>query len=657
MIPALLLGVESHHCVLDMCAAPGSKTEQLLRIMQGSRLDTGCSGMVVANDADPVRIKTLKRRYSRCLAPHLLITCSTAEELSCRIQKPMFDRILADVPCSGDGTIRKFPHIWRLFRPRMSLELHSVQLSIAKASVDLLKPGGRMVYSTCSINPIEDEAVVCALLQTYWHVGLRLVEPQVENESLFPGFRTRPGLSSWRCDPEVFVVGESNGDMIRESLNRLPEILPSMVPPTAEEAELLRLHHCHRILPHDNDTGGFFVAVLELRDCEILQLNDLEYFRNKIKVKEVKSVSTSSSSPVVMKELGYNPKRKQSAIPRDKNTKHKYDQITKKKVNTNEGCEDTVIETPLYRIVGEGELNHLTDSWNVDCCCSENEANVLRLVCQTIEVCQNVGVPPRERISIVSSCVEEALQTWAQRQEGNELTSDVTICAGVPIAEFIKHSPQNCTFNQDGVQSLYPWVQSGFNTVKLNCLDFKTVVQWRCEVLVDGIQIRSENQISQELMKIFGTNKECTMSKDLESTLDNMIIKCRDRLVENGHTLLFFLLLDNDSVTSMLQKNTQSTAGFGDETNECGKKRLSKIERKRLKKQGGRNATSCDSEVSRSMPSSSDHSSSMLNTKEAIITLELKRVRNSSSDIFMSFVTPQDVCESFLSSISYSQRI
>jgi 16S rRNA C967 or C1407 C5-methylase (RsmB/RsmF family) len=186
MIPALMLKVEAHHNVLDVCAAPGSKTEQLLSILRSKCSDASgiCPGMVVANDADPVRINTLRRRYARCGSPNLLVTCARAEDLQKMIAQPVFDRIVADVPCSGDGTIRKFPHIWRLFRPRMALELHLVQLQIAIASVQLLKPGGRMVYSTCSINPLEDEAVVAGLLRRFWG---RLLLVDTRAEGLLPG--------------------------------------------------------------------------------------------------------------------------------------------------------------------------------------------------------------------------------------------------------------------------------------------------------------------------------------------------------------------------------------------------------------------------------------------------------------------------------------
>ena len=112
-IPAILLNVHHTHTVLDVCSAPGSKTEQLLALMQNSKdMEAGVvggdyTGMVVANDADPKRIQTLRRRYARCGRPNLLIHCSRAEDL-CRLmhrrKSPSFDRVVSDVPCSGDGT-------------------------------------------------------------------------------------------------------------------------------------------------------------------------------------------------------------------------------------------------------------------------------------------------------------------------------------------------------------------------------------------------------------------------------------------------------------------------------------------------------------------------------------------------------------------------
>jgi 16S rRNA C967 or C1407 C5-methylase (RsmB/RsmF family) len=332
MIPALCLQVKHHHRVLDICAAPGSKTEQLLTLMKAdapASSDGVCTGMVVANDADPYRINILKERYDRCRSPNLVLTCSKAEDLQSAMsaymkaraeaeaekeeemrsraraiaEETLFDRIVADVPCSGDGTIRKFPHIYRLFRPRYSLDLHSVQLQIAKASVELLKHGGRMVYSTCSLNPLEDEAVVCGLLRHYGPNRLRLIDISKEEEGggILPDLATRPGLSDWRADPDVFMSGETEEER-KESIGRLPAITKSMLPPNKEETAWMHLHRTHRILPHDMDCGGFFVAVLELigeRDEEGGGGDNANANDDNDRV----------DSTSIMKELGYNPRR------------------------------------------------------------------------------------------------------------------------------------------------------------------------------------------------------------------------------------------------------------------------------------------------------------------------------------------------------------
>lgn len=78
-----------------------------------------------------------------------------------------FDRILCDVPCSGDGTTRKNPGVWKTWKPADGIGLHPLQLRILSRAIQMLKPGGRLVYSTCSYNPIENEAVVSAALAAF----------------------------------------------------------------------------------------------------------------------------------------------------------------------------------------------------------------------------------------------------------------------------------------------------------------------------------------------------------------------------------------------------------------------------------------------------------------------------------------------------------
>ena len=176
MVPPLFLDVKPHHRVLDMCAAPGSKTQQLLEAIHFADDKLGQqqlpTGFVVANDADYKRCSLLTHQTKRVCSPCLLVTNHSAE-LFPEIRKKLpngeveslsFDRILADVPCSGDGTMRKSPDIWKRWSVASGNGLHLIQLRIALQGAKVLKVGGRMVYSTCTFNPIENEAVVAELL-------------------------------------------------------------------------------------------------------------------------------------------------------------------------------------------------------------------------------------------------------------------------------------------------------------------------------------------------------------------------------------------------------------------------------------------------------------------------------------------------------------
>lgn len=282
MIPVFLLDIKSHHKVLDVCAAPGSKTEQVL-----CSLYDNCdnpTGFVIANDSDPKRIQRVKTRYNRCNCPNILLTCSRAQELPTILEYNSMDRIICDVPCSGDGTIRKVPHLWRLWKSRTALEFHSLQLDITLSAVKLLKVGGILVYSTCSLNPIEDEAVVAELLRLNPTLSLKSVSIE--------GLLYQKGLSNWHCTIDAFTAGEDEVSKTH-SIKKLPKLLKSMHPPTLEEVGKMNLDRCLRILPHQQDTGGFFIAVLTLEDHLPQLLNHKIHSKPNI---------------IPMKNLGYNPK-------------------------------------------------------------------------------------------------------------------------------------------------------------------------------------------------------------------------------------------------------------------------------------------------------------------------------------------------------------
>jgi len=266
MIPPLVLGVESHHKVLDMCAAPGSKTTQLMEAIHELPEGELPTGFVVANDSDNARCYMLTHQVKRLQSPCILITNHDAACMpNIHIPDPArpgknttlkFDRILCDVPCTGDGTLRKNADIWPKWNPVNSVNLHGVQYRIAKRGLELLAVGGRMVYSTCSFNPIEDEAVLARLLQDTGD-SVRLVDISDK----LPGLQYSPGLTTWKCASKQCEVYDKFED-VPEMIAKV-QIRPTMFPPPPDVAKSLGLEKCARLLPHQQNTGGFFVALLE----------------------------------------------------------------------------------------------------------------------------------------------------------------------------------------------------------------------------------------------------------------------------------------------------------------------------------------------------------------------------------------------------------
>ncbi|KDN48403.1 hypothetical protein RSAG8_02995, partial [Rhizoctonia solani AG-8 WAC10335] len=267
MIPPLLLDVQPHHTVIDMCAAPGSKTAQLLEALHAN--DTAVeasipSGLLIANDADNKRAHMLVHQSSRLPSPVLMVTNLDASIYPiCWIQTPsgkmLFDRILCDVPCSGDGTMRKNFGIWKSWTVMNGNGLHALQLRILIRAMNLLKPGGRLVYSTCSMNPVENEAVIAAALKKFPNFDL------VDVSGSLPELERRSGLSTWR--PAVNREMDTSFSSYADFIGSLPENKRSETkmqathwPPA--DVEQLNLERCLRIYPHLQNTGAFFVAVL-----------------------------------------------------------------------------------------------------------------------------------------------------------------------------------------------------------------------------------------------------------------------------------------------------------------------------------------------------------------------------------------------------------
>ncbi|XP_060760670.1 RNA cytosine C(5)-methyltransferase NSUN2 [Neoarius graeffei] len=262
MIPPLLLKIEPHHKILDMCAAPGSKTAQLIEMLHSDMDVPFPEGFVIANDVDNKRCYLLVHQAKRLNSPCIMVvnhdaSCIPRLQVESNGKKDIlfYDRVLCDVPCSGDGTMRKNIDVWKKWTTSNSLQLHGLQLRIAVRGVEQLAVGGRMVYSTCSLNPIEDEAVIASLLEKS-EGALELADASAD----LPGLKYMPGITSWKV---MTREGQWYSDWAEVPSSRHTQIRPSMFPPTdPEKLKSMQLERCMRILPHHQNTGGFFVAVL-----------------------------------------------------------------------------------------------------------------------------------------------------------------------------------------------------------------------------------------------------------------------------------------------------------------------------------------------------------------------------------------------------------
>ncbi|KAM7216030.1 S-adenosyl-L-methionine-dependent methyltransferase [Rhypophila decipiens] len=311
MIPPLLMDLRPGMTVLDLCAAPGSKAAQLLemihrgeeaRIRQVVRTfgETGeanksedkqeeeaaqleadpsddgrATGMLIANDADYKRSHMLIHQLKRLSSPNMIVTNHDATMYpALRVPNPVdpskpnylkFDRILADVPCSGDGTLRKNVNLWKDWNPGSAMGLHLTQMRILVRALQMLKPGGRMVYSTCSMNPVENESVVATAIERCG--GPDKIEI-VDCSDRLPELKRKPGLKKWQIMDKtgrVWNTWKEVEDHVKSTEDAIPpsRLVDTMFPrPEDSNCFDLPLERCMRVYAHQQDTGGFFITVL-----------------------------------------------------------------------------------------------------------------------------------------------------------------------------------------------------------------------------------------------------------------------------------------------------------------------------------------------------------------------------------------------------------
>lgn len=152
MFPGAVIDAKPGEYVLDLCAAPGGKSVQIAAGMKGS-------GLLVTNDISADRIKALVKNIELLGVTNSIVTNDTPENLASKFPE-FFDKILVDAPCSGEGMIRKDENAAKSLEKFDSGVYPGMQKSILENAYKMLKPGGLMVYSTCTFSPEENERII-----------------------------------------------------------------------------------------------------------------------------------------------------------------------------------------------------------------------------------------------------------------------------------------------------------------------------------------------------------------------------------------------------------------------------------------------------------------------------------------------------------------
>lgn len=209
MMAAAVLAPKPGARVLDMCAAPGGKTAQLATLMQGQ-------GTVIANDLTLSRIKALRGTLNRMGIANVISTVQDASKIGDDWQQ--FDSVMADVPCSCEGNLRRNKRV--LSKRQNRKYLTALQQQILLRAFERTKVGGDIVYSTCTFAPEENECVLNDVLT--------LLDGKLTMQPIYlEGAKAQPGITHWQ------------GQALNSSIS-----------------------HAWRMGPHHNDSGGFFIAKL-----------------------------------------------------------------------------------------------------------------------------------------------------------------------------------------------------------------------------------------------------------------------------------------------------------------------------------------------------------------------------------------------------------
>jgi len=215
MLPALILNPKPKEKVLDLTAAPGSKTTLMATLMENK-------GILVAIDNSGKRLRALSYNLERWGAINTGWVQLLGEQAGTHFFET-FDKVLVDPPCTALGTLHKSPEILRWWKESKVIKLARLQERLLISGLKALKPGGILIYSTCTLTPHENEAVIDGILKRY--------PVELEEIILPPGFNPSPGLTKF--------LNFSFSDTLEKTI---------------------------RLYPLDNPGEGFFIAKLRKKE-------------------------------------------------------------------------------------------------------------------------------------------------------------------------------------------------------------------------------------------------------------------------------------------------------------------------------------------------------------------------------------------------------
>ena len=231
MLPAEVLDPAPGERILDLCAAPGGKSTQIGLKMRGE-------GLLVCNEPVPKRAQILSRNIERMGIPNSIVTCMYPAEFP-QSWNEAFDGVLADAPCSGEGMFRRDPQTREEWTPEMSAGCAKRQREILEEAARLVRPGGRLVYSTCTYNPEENEETVAAFLQRHPEFeteafrlngaegenGMMLCLPhRIRGEGQFTALMRKKGSGgSVKLSVPFAAAGRKEKELLAETVPGIPE--------------------------------------------------------------------------------------------------------------------------------------------------------------------------------------------------------------------------------------------------------------------------------------------------------------------------------------------------------------------------------------------------------------------------------------------------